>query len=153
MSKVISKLGVFACAFTIGLSGAVAAAQEQYRRCPDPAMEKGRQVVADACGKLSAPALETTRATAWSPSELDRATSVRDRFNKDADSYAKCVFSFIQNSMRPGSTVDEETLDYAACAHQWAEEQRWAVREQVGLACIAWEDANLKAAGKPCFPS
>ncbi len=34
-----------------------------------------------------------------------------------------------------------------------ASEQPRAVREQVGLACIAWEDANLKAAGKPCFPS
>jgi hypothetical protein len=139
----MKKLASFAVA-AVFMAGA---AHAQYKQCQPEWMAQGRHIVAETCGSLSPAAPQTEAA---SEADLTAQYQGKEALNTRVGEYAACVQQFITTGMR--NNIDIELLDYASCAHQWAEEQRTEARVNFGLACIAWEDRNRTSFSQPCFP-
>lgn len=138
---------VFALMAAAVLIGQAASAQV-YQRCDISWMDKGRDVVKETCGDIAEVRLVGEGVT---EDALLAAYQTKEQANTRYAEYARCVQGFIQNGLRANLPV--ETLDFATCAHQWAEEQRTEMRVQFGMACIDWEDRNRKSFSYACFPN
>ena len=141
------KASVIALAVSAVFAAQTASAQV-YQRCDASWMEKGREIVKETCGDLTEIQIVSQGATEES---LMQAYQTKEQANTQYAEYAQCVQGYIQNGLRANLPV--ETLDFATCAHQWAEEQRTEVRVQFGMACIDWEDRNRKSFSHACFPN
>jgi hypothetical protein len=138
-----------AASLLIGALLLTGTAHAQYKQCQADWMSKGRDIVAETCGRLDAQAVLADQ-TAASEDQLNSAYSAKEKLNTAAKTYAACVQDFITTGMM--SNLELEKLDYATCAHQWAEEQRTEARISFGMACIAWEDKTGRVFSQPCFP-
>lgn len=138
-----------AASLMIGALFLTGAAHAQYKQCQADWMTKGRDVVAEACGRLNTGVVMPDQSSP-SEDELNSAYSAKEKLNASVTEYAACVQTFITNGMM--ANIALEKLDYATCAHQWAEEQRTEARINFGMACIAWEDKTGRVYSQPCFP-
>lgn len=126
-----------------------------YRICTAAANEQGRGIVEPACGTLSIP--DFTGVQFESLKELDTGRMLRDAFLRDVEIYSACVSDFISTRQNSGMPGANDTLDKAACAHSWAEDQATSVVRGFGRACIDFAnrsvmDIRLAPYEGECYP-
>ena len=128
-------------------------AQRNYKACPAEAMEKGVRLVTPFCGTLPArpvfPDYETAFSGKLSRAELDVFSQRLNRFKALVAQYQVCINTRV---MADGS-LPTKTLDYAACADQWAVGQKGQSAEEWGFSCLGQNDWENPGSSVPlrCF--
>jgi len=128
-------------------------AQRNYKACPAEAMEKGTKLVIPFCGALPSrpvfPDYETAFSGKLSRAELDVYSQRLSVFRAHVARYQTCINTRV---MADGS-LSTKTLDYAACADQWAIGQVGQSAEEWGFSCLGQNDWENPGSAVPlrCF--
>ncbi len=129
------------------------AAQRNYKACKAAAMTKGVELVAPFCGTLPKrpvfPNYETAFANKLSKSELAAFSTRLGLFKTQVAQYQKCI----NNRVMADGSLPTVTLNYAACADQWAVEQKGKSAEEWGFSCLGQNDWENPGSAVPveCF--
>ncbi|MEL6474285.1 MAG: hypothetical protein AAFQ21_09370 [Pseudomonadota bacterium] len=153
MKTVLLALAAGLCATTAGAQQM--ASYQGYIVCPASQTQDGIDVVAEACGRLTPPAIPAAGFS--SVSELREAQLDRETFTADVDNYGACVNQLINSYRRPGAPADSAAPDQAACAHAWAEDQATQIVMDYGRACVDFSnrsmtDATIEPWSGSCYP-
>ncbi len=129
-------------------------AQRNYKACPADIMAKGVELVVPLCGTLpdrpKFPDYDTAWSSKLSSSELDLFSAKLHQFKTQVAQYQTCINYRV---MGDGS-LPTETLNYAACADQWAVEQKAQSAEEWGDSCLGqndWEHPKGAAFPTHCY--
>ncbi|VAV87159.1 hypothetical protein MNBD_ALPHA06-963 [hydrothermal vent metagenome] len=119
-------------------------AQRNYKACTSDFMSQGVKLIRPFCGSLPSrpvfPDYEQARTSRLSLAELDSYAVKLHQFSQQVDHYQTCVN---QRVMADGS-LSNETLNYAACADQWAVDQKGKSAEEWTLSCFGQIDGEQK---------
>ncbi len=125
-------------------------AQRNYKRCDAEDMPRGAELVAPICGVIPAePRLPEYSRSDISATIVDASAQSRDAYAAQVRAYTRCIDTRV---MGDGS-LPTVTLDYAACAHQYAEEHVTRVVEGWQDRCIAYQDKINSTDISSCFPA
>lgn len=126
------------------------AAQANYKRCPVEAMTRGVQIVEPFCGVgPTAPVFGGYDFDNASLATVQSGAQTLRQHSAAVAAYQTCINTRV---MGDGS-LSTETLDFAACAHQWAGEQLTQTTVMWGESCLAYEDKTQTRYTTPCFPA
>jgi hypothetical protein len=129
------------------------AAQRNYKACKADAMSKGVELVGPFCGTLPSrpvfPDYDTAFSSKLSQAELDAFSSRLGVFKSQVAQYQSCI----NNRVMADGSLPTETLNYAACADQWAVEQKGESAEEWGFSCLGQNDWENPGSAVPmrCF--
>ncbi|MBL4596742.1 MAG: hypothetical protein JKX99_09220 [Robiginitomaculum sp.] len=128
-------------------------AQRNYKACAVDVMEQGVKLASPFCGVLPArpvfPGYDIAFSNKLSAGELDIFSVQLRLFKNQVAQYQTCINTRV---MADGS-LSNETLNYAACADQWAVEQKGKSAEEWGLSCLGQNDWEHPGSSVParCF--
>lgn len=158
MTATRPRLRCAAAAVAVLIAAPAFAQNQEYRRCPEPAMQRGMAAVQAICGAAPAkpvlpgyPQGVPGADPAWaslSGDLLRRLASARDAYEVDARAYQACIDQRVMGD----AGLPMATLDLAACAHQYIGEQVTAVQADWGLTCMAYEDFTGARFDTACLP-
>lgn len=128
-------------------------AQRNYKACPLDVMIKGVDLVGPMCGTLPErpvfPGYKDAFTSKLSKAELDAFSSRLGLFKNLVSQYQSCI----NNRVMADGSLSNDTLNYAACADQWAVEQKGKSAEEWGFSCLGQNDWQNPGSSVPvgCF--
>lgn len=129
------------------------AAQHNYKACPLDVMKKGVELVSPMCGSLPSrpvfPDYDTAFSAKLSRVELNSFSARLGQFKKLVATYQTCI----NHRVMADGTLSNQTLNYAACADQWAVDQKGKSAEEWGFSCLGQNDWENPGSSVPvrCF--
>jgi hypothetical protein len=128
-------------------------AQRNYKACPLDMMEKGVELVGSMCGTLPErpvfPGYKDAFTSKLSKAELDAFSARLGIFKNLVAQYQHCI----NNRVMADGSLSNDTLNFAACADQWAVEQKGKSAEEWGFSCLGQNDWQNPGSSVPvgCF--
>lgn len=129
------------------------AAQRNYKACKPEAMQKGAEIVEPICGKLPErphfPGYNAAFEKQMSAEELAALDTQLDNFKRQVRAYQQCI----NKRVMANGALPTETLNYAACADQYAVQKEADSAEEWGMSCMGQNDWQHPGSDVPaqCF--